>query len=131
MGYESNKPGLANTSEYLPTPFLLGHKHLAKNNILIGSDPAQIRFFEDFAGHETTLVERITDESLLGKSGLLLRVHAAHQMDLSPDVKEKTGIWSADAITAGSAGANALVRQAANRPPPQRGGSLLPRDPPC
>jgi len=47
---------------------------------------------------------------LLGKDSVLYRVSASHRLDLSPDVKTKTGIWSADPITKGSAGLNALVK---------------------
>jgi hypothetical protein len=52
----------------------------------------------------------VTDDLLLGKDSVLYLVSAPYRLDLSPDVKAKTGIWSADPITKGSAGLNALVK---------------------
>jgi hypothetical protein len=41
---------------------------------------------------------------------------AAHRLDLSPHVNNKTGIWSADPLTKGSAGVNALVHEEIRAP---------------
>jgi hypothetical protein len=92
---------------------LFARKALAKNNVLVGDDRAQLRFMEQCTGVEAVTVEKITDDAVLGQDGLLLRVYASHRVDLSPDVKAKTGIWSADSILRGSSGANAIVKQAA------------------
>lgn len=111
---DTTRTGLAvSASEYPPTPFVFSRKTLPRNNILVGDNEAQLRFFEQYSGITVETAERITDETLLGKEGLALRVYASHRIDLSQDVKAKTGIWSADAITRGSSGANALVKQAA------------------
>jgi len=89
-------------------------KTLPRNNILIGDDKAQLRFFQQYTGLEVETCEKVTDDLLLGKEDLLLRVFASHRIDISPDVKAKTGIWSADPIQKGSSGANAIVRYAAS-----------------
>jgi hypothetical protein len=38
-------------------------------------------------------VDKVTDEMLLGKDACLYRISAEHRLDLSPDVKARTGIW--------------------------------------
>lgn len=54
------------------------------------------------------------DVHLLGSdTPQLIRVTRASQIDLSPTVTNKTGLWSLDMIQNGSAGANAIVRHAA------------------
>lgn len=121
---EKIRQGVAVSSEFPPTPFLFSRKSLAKNNILVGDDKAQIRFFKQVSGLEVETVGKVTDDMLLGSEGLLFHVHAEHQIDLSPDVKKRTGIWSADEITKGSAGANAIVKHAASL----LGLSKLPRE---
>jgi hypothetical protein len=108
------RPGAAVSSEYPPTTFTLQRKTLPKNNIVVGDDRAQIRFLEQRLDREAVVVEKVTDAMLMGKESLLYRVNAPHRLDLSPDVKNKTGIWSADALTKGSAGINALVKFAAS-----------------
>jgi hypothetical protein len=101
------------TGKYPPTPFAFFRTTFHNNNILIGNDPAQIRFLSQVLRHEVTHVDQVTDEMLLGNEGLLLQVSAEHRIDISSDVKRNTGIWNADPILKGSAGANAIVRCAA------------------
>lgn len=90
-----------------------------RHNVLIGNDPAQIRFAEQFLSmhhgvpvkHEQ--VPAVSDEMLLGKDEpRLFLVDVAQQVDLSPAVKSKTGVWSLDLIERGSAGINAIIRHA-------------------
>lgn len=58
-------------------------------------------------------VPEVRDEMLLGKDEpTLYLVDVAQQVDLSPAVKAKTGVWSLDLIEKGSAGINAIIRQA-------------------
>jgi hypothetical protein len=108
------------TGKYPPTPFAYLRKHLPANNILIGDDPAQCRCLAQqltpFGARELvpiTRVDKVTDSMLLGHEGLLYQVSTEHGIDLSPEVKSRTGIWDASPILKGSAGANAIVRQAA------------------
>jgi hypothetical protein len=101
-------------TDFPQVPLLLGRKTRAKNNILVGTDKAQIRFAEQLLGLECQLRDGIKDDDLLGKDeSLLLRVTTSNCIDLSPDVKKKTGIWSINPLNGGSAGMNALVRAAA------------------
>jgi len=114
-----NKSGVIGT-EYPTTPLLL-ERTAKKHNILIGNDPAQIRFAEWFLSlsHNTKVahqeVPAVYDGLLLGKDEpQLLLVERSSLIDLSPNVKAKTGIWSLDLIRKGSAGVNAIVRVAAH-----------------
>jgi hypothetical protein len=111
---------VAETLTEYPTVPLLLERAPKKHNILIGNDPAQIRFAEQFLSmhhgvpvrHEQ--VPAVGDEMLLGKDGTrLYLVDVVQQVDLSPAVKSKTGIWSLDLIEKGSAGINAIIRHAA------------------
>jgi hypothetical protein len=111
----------ATNGKYPPTPLAYFRKTLPKNNILIGDDPAQLRFLAQQLNREVTQIEgdpitavdKVTDDMLLGYEGLLLQVSAEYRIDLSPDVKSRTGIWDAGPIRKNSAGAHAIVRQAA------------------
>jgi hypothetical protein len=101
-------------TEYPHVTFMLGKKTLPKNNLLIGYDPAQIRLSEFIL--ETPCVYRtsLKDEDLLGvDTPLHFRVDNAPQVELSPNLRANTGIWSAHSIEEGSAAAGALVRYAA------------------
>lgn len=97
-------------TEIPPATNVLTRKNHTPNNIVVGADRAQVRFLGQFFETKPTAVDRITDDSLLGHAGLLLHVLGHHQIDLSPEVRAKTGIWSADPITKGSAAANTLVK---------------------
>jgi len=102
-------------TEFPQFPFLISKKTSPKNNILVGFDRAQIRFAEQFLELVCQDREKITDDDLLGKDEhLLLRVTSFTYIELSPDIKKKTGIWSIQPLEGGSAGMNALVREAAN-----------------
>jgi hypothetical protein len=100
---------------------------------LIGDDPAQLRFLAqqlnpqltDIESDPITAVEKVTDDMLLGREGLLLQVAADYRIDISPDVRSHTGIWNAGPILKGSAGANEIVRMAAAIIQP---GSKIPRE---
>lgn len=106
-------------TEYPTTPLLL-ERAPKKHNILIGNDAHQIRFAEQFLSltHNTSVkhepVEVISDDMLLGKDDpKLYLVERSNLIDISSNVKSKTGVWSLDLIEKGSAGINAIVRYAA------------------
>jgi hypothetical protein len=116
---EKLQPGIKETD--FPTTPLLLEKTVRRNNILIGNDPVQIRFAEQFLSHHyhtkvtCQLLEICNDHHVLGKDEpLLYRVERSSLIDLSPHVRSKTGLWSLDLIENGSAGANAIVRHAAS-----------------
>jgi hypothetical protein len=118
MALRSKDTGLTDT-EYPTTPLLL-ERVPKKHNVLIGNDPMQIRFAEQFlSAHFTVPIKHeavacVNDEHVLGKDEpQLLLVERSSLIDLSPNVKAKTGIWSLDLIKPGSAGVNAIVRSAA------------------
>lgn len=105
-------------TEYPPVPLLL-ERSPKKHNVLIGNDPAQIRFAEQFLSmHHGVLIKHeqvptVGDAMLLGiDEPKLYLVDVAQQVDLSPTQKSKTGVWSLDLIEKGSAGINAIVRHA-------------------
>jgi hypothetical protein len=103
-----------------PTVPLLLERAPRKNNVLIGNDPTQIRFAEQFLSkaHGTSVnhegVPGVTDEMLLGKDEpKLYLVDIPSQLDISETVKAKTGIFSLDLIERNGAGINAIIRFAA------------------
>jgi hypothetical protein len=107
-------------TEYPSVVLLLEKKSPPKNNVLVGDDPAQIRFAEQFlsATHmrriECQAVKSVSDIDLQGQEEpLLYQVDYSSLLDLSPRTARKTGIWSLDLIKPGSAGMNAIVRFAA------------------
>ena len=116
------RPGVVTSSEYPPVVFTLGRKTLPKWNVVIGDDHAQLLWMDHVAGMKAVTVDKVTDEMLLGKDACLYRISAEHRLDLSPDVKARTGIWSADPIIKGSAALNHLVKFA---------HTLLPHNPPA
>jgi hypothetical protein len=99
--------------QFHPVPYLFW-KQPPRNNILIGDDAAQIRFVEQLTDCTCETVESVSDDDLLGKDGVLYRLLTSSGLDLSAQLRAKTGIWSLAPVTPGSAGANALVRAAAN-----------------
>ena len=125
---EETKSGTAGT-EYPTVPLLL-ERIPKKNNILIGNDPAQLRFAEQYLSmhhgvpikHEE--VTHVGDEMLLGThEPKLYVVDVPNQIDISPKERTKTGIYSLDLIERGSAGMNAIIRYAAkllNLPKPDK-----------
>lgn len=108
-------------TEYPTIPLLL-ERTPRRHNILVGNDPAQIRFAEQFLSkaHGTTVrhepVPAVNDDMLLGRDEpKLYLVERSGLIDVSPKEKAKTGIWSLDLIERGSAGMNAIVRYAATK----------------
>lgn len=97
---------------YHPVPYLL-LKQPPRNNILIGDDASQIRFVEQLTGLTCETRDSISDDDLFGKDGVLYRLLAANGLNLSPSLRNRTGIWSLAPITSGSAAASAVVRSAA------------------
>jgi hypothetical protein len=85
---------------------------------VVGDDRAQIRFLEqslstDANKVEAVRVERVTDDMLAGYEGKLYHVSMKHKVDLSPELRGRTGVWAADPIVKGSAPINTLVKFAA------------------
>ncbi len=101
-----------NGVQFHPVPFLLV-KAPPRNNVLVGDDALQIRFMEQLTGFRCETVEHVCDDDLFGKDGTLLRVLTANCLDLSPQLRAKTGVWALVPLTPGSVSANALVRAAA------------------
>jgi hypothetical protein len=103
---------------YPPIPLIL-ERTPKRHNVLIGNVPAQIRFAEQILSvhhgvpirHEE--VPEVKDEMVYGDEPKLYLVDVPQQVDLSPTVKAKTGVWSLDLIEKGSAGINAIIRHAA------------------
>jgi hypothetical protein len=113
MEHEKFRPGIRATV-WPTTPLLLLQKTFRRFNILVGDDPAQVRFAEQILGVPCKFVETLHEEDLLGKEEpLLYRVDSARCMELSPNTKALAGIWCLDPIEKGSAGANAIVKYAA------------------
>ncbi len=115
---KTKKPTVRGATEFPTTPLLL-EKTPKKHNVLIGDDPMQVRFTEQFlSGYYQQkvvcqLVDTLTDDHVLGQdSPQLYRVDRINQIDLSPNIRIKTGVFSLDIIEKGSAGANAIVREA-------------------
>ncbi len=121
MGKTATKTrGTGTGQELVPVPFILQKKAISRNNIVVGDDPAQIRFLEQQLGLlaqqpnlKAQQVDRVTDDMLVGQEGLLYRVFATHRIDLSPEMRNKTGFWSAEPIVKGSAAINMMVKFAA------------------
>jgi hypothetical protein len=112
MGVADKNRGASLVQEFPPAVFVL-NKKVPGNNVVIGDDPAQVRFMEQRLGIKVQAVDRVTDDMLIGKDGLLYRVYAAHRIDLSPEMRNKTGLWAAEPVVKGSAAINALVKFAA------------------
>lgn len=110
---------MAETLTEYPTVPLLLERVPKRHNVLIGNDPAQIRFAEQFLSmhHGVSIkheqVPAVGDAMLFGiDEPKLYLVDVSQQVDLSPAVKAKTGVWSLDMIERGSAGINAIIRYA-------------------
>jgi hypothetical protein len=119
------RPGTKAGSDYTPALKLLGQKTIPKNNIIIGSDAAQVRFMAQLLEKQPIVAQNISDDDLQGKEGLLLHVTAIYQVDLSPEMRSRTGLWSADPITLGSSASEALIKYAYSLIDP---GKTLKRD---
>lgn len=113
MATDTRNRGAGASQEFAPTLFILQKKTIPRNNIVVGEDSAQIRFLEQQLDLKAEPVDRITDDMLVGREGVLYRIYAAHRIDLSPEMRNKTGFWSAEPVVKGSAAINALVKFAA------------------
>src|SRR5436309_847426 len=119
--FQPRSEGVNVTSDLPPTLhilLILLKKTPLMNNIVVGDDRAQIRFLEqrlstDANKVEAVRVERITDDMLAGFEGKLYHVSMKHKVDLSPELRGRTGVWAADPIVKCSAAINALVKFAA------------------
>lgn len=111
--YRTNHYRIATSSDYPPVVFTLGRTNLPKWNVIVGDDRAQVRWMEHVACIPSVPVAKVTDDMLLGKDACLYRVTLDHRIDISSDVKARTGIWSADQIVNGSAALKHLVKFAA------------------
>jgi len=98
--------------QFHPVPFLL-LKTPPRNNVLIGDDAIQIRFMEQLTGLQCETRERVCDDDLFGKDGILIRLLTGNTLELSAQLRAKTGVWALIPITSGSVSANAVVRAAA------------------
>ena len=107
------RPGVRATV-YPTTPMLLLQKTYLRFNVLVGDDPAQVRFAEQLLGIKAQHVDVLRDEDILGKEGShLFHIDTPRQSELSPNTKALVGFWSLETIEKGSAGASALVKYAA------------------
>lgn len=113
MAAESKTRTAGASQEFTPAVFLLQKKASHPNHIVIGDDPAQLTFLSKELGIEIEKVDRVTDDMLVGQSGRLFHVFAGHRIDLSPEMRGKTGFWSAEPIVKGSAAINVIVKYAA------------------
>jgi hypothetical protein len=116
---EPRSEGVTVTSDLPPILHILLKKTLPKNNVIVGDDRVQIRFLEQQLSInaprkvEAEYVERVTDDMLAGYEGRPYLVSMKHKVDLSPELRGRTGIWAADPIVKGSAAINTLVKFAA------------------
>ncbi len=94
-----------------PVPHLF-LKDPRRNCVLVGDDPIQLRFFEQFTGLVCEARESVTDEDFFDKEGVLFRVVIPQGIRLSPQVRNRVGIYSLAPLTPGSVSTNMLVRAA-------------------
>ena len=80
--------------------------------MVVGVEPAQIRFLEQQLRTKAQRVERVNDDMLSGVTGELFQVYASHCVDLSPELRGRTALWSADPIGKGSSTVHAIVKLA-------------------
>jgi hypothetical protein len=110
---QPRREGVTISSELPPVPFILLKKALPKNHIVVGEEPGQLRFLAHQIGAKPEAVERVTDDMLAGFEGRLYTVAAKYKVDLSPELRGRTGMWAAEPITKGSAAINTIVKFAA------------------
>src|SRR5271157_5721935 len=79
--------------QFHPVPFLL-LKTPPRNNVLIGDDAIQIRFMEQLTGLQCETRERVCDDDLFGKDGILIRLLTGNTLELSAQLRAKTGVWA-------------------------------------
>jgi hypothetical protein len=105
---------------FVPVPFVLTRKMFTPNHIVVGSDAMQIRFLAQTLNTAPECVNCANDDLLVGRENVLLHVYAAHQIDLSAEVRSYTTIWAADPIVKGSAAMNAIIKFAATLVPERK-----------
>lgn len=110
---EKIRAGVGTAPEFPPTPVLLSKKTYHRCNILVGNDPVQTRFAEGLLGVTAKNVTIVRDEDCIVSEPVLYQVVTSKAIDLSPQLRLKTGIWSLSPITKGSVSASAIVRAAA------------------
>jgi hypothetical protein len=113
MGNDSKIRTAGDSQESTPAVFLLQKKSSTPNHIVTGDDSAQLSFLSDELNSPVEKVDRVTDDMLVGESGKLFHVYAAHRIDLSPEMRGKTSFWSAEPIIKGSAAIHVIVKYAA------------------
>jgi len=109
---EKIRPGIGGVSEFPPVSGLLSKKNFPRHNILVGDDPVQIRFAEQVLDVKCEIVEHVKDEDLLVQHPTLHQVFISNSIDLSQEIRSKTGVWSLSPIVKGSASANAIIKAA-------------------
>jgi hypothetical protein len=104
----------------LPPLLFILDKTPKRNQILVGDDPAQVRFAEKILSsfHNFSLecqpAENVTDVHIVGKdSPQLYRVTQAGMIELSQQGRDTCDIWSLAMIEPNSAAAFVLVKHAA------------------
>ncbi|RZU39175.1 hypothetical protein [Edaphobacter modestus] len=107
---QSRREGVNISSELPPVPFILLKKALPKNHIVVGDEAGQIRFLAHQVGAKPEFVERVTDDLLAGFEGKLYVVSTKYKVDLSPELRARTGMWSTEPIVKGSAAINTIVK---------------------
>jgi hypothetical protein len=110
---QGRREGVTISSELPPVPHILLKKTPFKNHIMVGGELGQIRFLAQHFNAKAETVERVTDDMLAGFEGKIFVVSAKYKVDLSPELRSRTGMWSAEPIVKGSAAVNAIVRHAA------------------
>jgi hypothetical protein len=114
MDQKKLRPGVRETV-FPATPLLLSQKTYHRFNVLVGDDPAQVRFAEQLLELKTVHLDHLRDEDVLGKEGsFLYQIDHPRAIELSPNTKQLVGFWSLEPIEKGSAGANALIKYAAS-----------------
>lgn len=100
-------------SEFPPAPSLL-EKKPKRYTVLVGDDPAQVRFVEQLLDTRCQSVASLTDSELLAENSThLFQIASSRMLDVSPNLRTNVGLWSLDPIEKGSSGANAIVRYSA------------------
>jgi len=106
------RTGVAAAPEFPTTPVLLSKARFQRNNILIGNDPVQTRFAEQFFGVPCKEVDVVRDEDILKDTPTLYQVLISKSIEISPELRLKTGIWSLSPVVKGSASATAVIKSA-------------------
>lgn len=111
---ELRREGVTNSSNLPHVLHVLLKKTLPQNNIVVGLDVPQLQFIQRYLKTIAKPVERVTDDMLAGYDGRLYHVTFSHKVDLSPEFRQRTGIWALSPITKGSSAIHTLVKFAAS-----------------